>query len=183
MTTALRPIFSPEAIAEGIVRIAVDIRKDYPARTPLLIGILNASFVFMADLVRCLNIPLEVDFMGVTSYGSGTISSGSPRITGDVETQLAGRDIIVVETMVETGLTLATVIEHLEKRAPATIKVCALLEKERKGERTIAVDYSAFTIGDDFVGGYGMDYRGEYRHLPGIYLLEAHNEARGGESE
>ena len=172
MGKGLRRIFSPEEIEDGIVRIAGDIRRDYLARKPLLIGILNASFIFMADLVRRLDMPLEIDFMGVTSYGSGTTSSGSPRITGDVEARIAGRHIILVETMVETGMTLAAVSEHLGKRGPSTLKVCALLEKQAGSERGIAVDYSGFTIGDEFVVGYGMDYRGEYRHLPGIYVLE-----------
>jgi len=172
MTTALRPLFSPKEVADGIVRIAGDIRTDYLTMNPLLIGILNASFIFMADLVRSLDIPLKVDFMGVTSYGGETTSSGSPLITGDVGTRIAGRHIIVVETMVETGLTLATAIEHLGKREPAAIQVCALLEKEGRRERVVPIDYSAFTIGDGFVVGYGMDYRGEYRHLPGIFVLE-----------
>ena len=172
MGKGLRRIFSPEEIEGGVDRIAGDIRRDYLARKPLLIGILNASFIFMADLVRRLDMPLEIDFMGVTSYSSGTTSSGSPRITGDVEARIAGRHVILVDTIIETGTTLATVSEQLLKRGPSTLRVCALLEKQAGSERGIAVDYSGFTIGDEFVVGYGMDYRGEYRHLPGIYVLE-----------
>jgi hypoxanthine phosphoribosyltransferase len=172
MEKGLRRIFSPEEIEDGIVRIAGEIRGECLANKPLLIGILNASFIFMADIVRRLDMPLEVDFIGVTSYGEGTTSSGSPRITKNIEAKIAGRHVILVDTIIETGTTLATVSEQLLKRGPSTLRVCALLEKQAGSERGIAVDYSGFTIGDEFVVGYGMDYRGEYRHLPGIYVLE-----------
>jgi len=172
MKTPVKHILSPDEIAAGVARLAGEIRVDYRDTVPLLICVLNASFMFTADLARALDMPLEIDFIGAASYDSGTTSSGAPRITRDLKTEVAGRHVILIEAVVDTGITLTALTAHLAKRNPATVKVCALVNKQSGRKRDVAVDYAAFTLGSEFVVGYGLDYEGHYRNLPGIYLLE-----------
>ena len=176
MKTPVKHILSSDEIAAGVARLAGEIRGDYRDRAPLLVCVLNASFMFTADLARVLDMPLEIDFIGAASYDSGMTSSGAPRITRDLKTEVAGRHVILIEAVVDTGRTLTALTAHLSKRNPATVKVCALVNKETGRKREVAVDYAAFTLGSDFIVGYGLDYEGHYRNLAGIYLFDPEGE-------
>ena len=152
-------------------------RGTYPApggdEAPLLIGVLTGAVTFLTDLMRAMSVPLEIEFMAVSSYGSSTRSSGVVRIIKDLDHEIAGRRIIVVEDIIDTGLTLQYLLELLERRGPADIKVVALLRKHDKpGAVPVPVDLIGFDIPDEFVVGYGLDYAGHYRNLPYVAVLD-----------
>ena len=138
--------------------IAAQIDKDYEGKEPLLISILRGSFVFMADLVRQIHVPCTVDFMAVSSYGSGTVSSGQVKIVKDLSEPIEGKDILVVEDILDSGNTLSYLLKLLEARHPASIRLCTLLDKPERRTKPVAVQYSGFSIPDEFVVGYGLDY-------------------------
>lgn len=156
----LEPRLAEEDIAEAVRRIASEIRRDVGQLEPLLVGILKGCFVFMADLVRELAIPCEVDFIRARSYGSATSSSGAVQITKDVETDLAGRHVVVIEDIADTGLTMDVVVERLRAGHPASIRRCALLLREGSD---CHLDYVGFTLGKGFVAGYGIDHAERHR--------------------
>ncbi len=164
-------LLSEAAIAGRVAELGRQLQADYQGKEPLLIGILSGSFPFIADLVRAVNLPLEVDFMAVSSYGDRTSSSGVVRILKDLNSSIAGRHVIVVEDIVDTGLTLDYLIQNLQTRHPASLKVCALLDKREARKREVEVDYFGFHCPNEFVVGYGLDYRGRYRNLPYIGVL------------
>lgn len=163
----LEPRFTEDEIAAAVRRLAGLINADFPDEHPLLIGILKGCFVFMADLVRELTIPFEIDFLRARSYGKTTTSSGVVEITKDVETDLAGRHVIVIEDIADTGLTMDVVVQRLAAGKPASIKRCALLLREGGPEP----DYLGLTVGPGFVVGYGIDYAEEYRGLRDIKAI------------
>jgi hypoxanthine phosphoribosyltransferase len=161
------PEFTEAQIGETVRRIAREISDAYGDACPVLVGVLKGSFVFMADLIRELTIRFEVEFIGARSYGTGTKSSGNVRITKDVETDLRGRDVIVVEDIADTGLTLDTVVARIRERGAASVKRCALLmRRECKPP-----DFVGFSIGPGFVVGYGLDHAEQYRGLREIRAL------------
>jgi hypoxanthine phosphoribosyltransferase len=165
-------ILFPKAIIERRVgELAGQISSDYAGRELLVVGILNGAFIFMADLVRRLVVPCRVDFVRTASYGSGSISSGEIRITKDLETPIAGRDILIVEDIVDTGLTLSRLVEVLRERQPASLRVCAFLDKADRRRVPFTADYVGFTIPDGFVVGYGLDYNEKFRFLPDVCVL------------
>lgn len=161
------PHFTEAQIREAVSRIAGEISDAYRDTCPVLVGVLKGSFVFMADLIRELTIPCEVDFIRARSYGAATSSSGSVTITRDVETDLRGRDVIVVEDIADTGLTLDTVVAWIHDREAASVKRCALLMR-REGPQP---DFVGFSIGPGFVVGYGLDHAERYRGLREIRIL------------
>ncbi len=170
----------------GVARIAAEIDRDQAGRPALLVGILKGSIFFLCDLAKKLQTtPVSLDFLQVSSYGSGTKSSGNVRLQRDLSTDVAGRDVIIVEDIVDTGRTLTKIIELLGTRHPKSVKICALLKKKIAGNDGIPVDYLGFTIDDHFVVGYGLDYAEMYRNLPFIGILEPEPEAgnEGRETE
>jgi hypoxanthine phosphoribosyltransferase len=165
-------LFEAEAIASKVAEMGAALAAHYQGKTPLVVGILNGSFPFMADLVRAMDIELEVDFMAVSSYGAGTKSSGVVRFIKDLEEPIEGRHVLLVEDIVDTGLTLKYLTEALWTRKPASIEVCSLLDKREKRKEHIEVQWHGFVCPDAFVVGYGLDYAGKYRNLPYVGVLD-----------
>lgn len=167
-------IISEEELQQRIAELGEQITEDYQDSTELmLVCILRGAVIFMADLARNINLPVTFDFMDVSSYGSGTESSGTVRILKDLEDDIGGRHILIVEDIIDTGLTLKHVIKLLETRDPASVRVATLLDKpERRETKQIEVDYNGFEIPDKFVVGYGLDFAEKYRNLPYIGVLK-----------
>ena len=168
----LHILFNRHEIEAAVRRLASEISKDYRNQNPLLLGVLRGSFVFMADLIRHLDFPLEVDFIGLSSYGSGTESSGKIKVVKELETPVQDRSVLVVEDIVDTGLTTAFLLQHLQRLKPASVKLCALTEKPSRREIPVNIDYLGFTVPDKFLIGYGLDVNQKYRNLPDICYLE-----------
>jgi hypoxanthine phosphoribosyltransferase len=160
----LEPRFSKEVIAAAVHRIAGEISTDYAGKTPLMVGILTGSFIFLADLVREMSIPVQIDFIRARSYGSGTVSSGAVEITKDIEHDVTDRVVILVEDILDTGLTLDFVSSRVRAGKPAEVKTCSLLVREG----ATPSDYMGLWIPKGFVVGYGIDYAEQYRGLPDI---------------
>ncbi|MBU0674846.1 MAG: hypoxanthine phosphoribosyltransferase [Proteobacteria bacterium] len=163
---------SRETIAQRVRDLGEEIDRDYPGGSLLVVGVLTGAFIFTADLVRAVSVPLEVDFIRLASYGTGT-SPGELRLTKDIETEVRGRDLLLVEDIVDTGRTLAWLVEFLAKKEPKSIKICALIDKRERREKEIRIDYPGFTVEQGFLVGYGLDYAGRDRHLPGIYRMKS----------
>ena len=161
-----------EQIRQKVAEIAEQIRQDYANKNPLLIGVLKGSFVFLSDLIRLLDMPLEIDFIRISSYGSGKESLGKIEITCDLRTPIRDRDVLVVEDIVDTGLSLSSLLDRLRQEKPASIRLCALLDKPSRRKTPIHIDYLGLTIPDRFVVGYGLDFDEEYRYLADICYLE-----------
>jgi len=161
-----------EEIFFEVRRLAQEINADYKETTPLIIGILKGSFVFLADLIRFLEIPAEIDFVQLSSYGSSTVSSGKVKIVHNLKASVEGRDVIIVDDIVDTGLSISHLIKYVKKRKPASVKTCALLDKPSRRKVDISVDYVGITVPDKFVVGYGIDYNERYRQLPDICIVE-----------
>jgi hypoxanthine phosphoribosyltransferase len=168
----IRVLITPEQIHEAVRRLAADIDRDYAGRKPLLVFIMKGALVFVADLIRALRGDYPIDFMVVSSYGAGVRSGGSVRIIADLKEDIRGRDVLIVEDIIDTGLTLAEVLEHLRVRQPASLEICALLSKPSRRRVEIDARYVGFVIPDAFVVGYGLDYGDRYRGLPYIGVLE-----------
>ncbi len=168
----LHVLFDRHEIETAVRRLASEISKDYHNQNPLLLGVLRGSFVFMADLIRHLDFPLEVDFIGLSSYGSGTQSSGKIKVVKELETPVRERNVLVVEDIVDTGLTTAFLFQHLQRLKPASVKLCALTEKPSRREVPVNNDYLGFTAPDKFLVGYGLDANQKHRNLPDICYLE-----------
>ena len=164
-------LFTPEALAQRVKELADQITQDYAGKSPLIVGTLRGSFVFMADLVRQINLPLTVDFLSASSYGSGTESSGQVKLKLDLADDISGRDVLIIEDIVDSGNTLSKLLPELQKRGPASLKVCALLDKPERRRVELQADYIGFTIPDEFVVGYGLDYAEHYRNLPDVCIL------------
>ena len=165
-------LFSPEAIAAKVAELGEQLTRDYADKRPLVVGILNGCFPFIADLVRNMKIPLEVDFMSVSSYGGQTESSGVVRILKDLNEAIDDRHVIVVEDIIDTGLTLKYLLDNLATRHIASIEVCSLLDKHDARREQIEAKYCGFRCPNSFVVGYGLDYAGLYRNLPYIGVLK-----------
>ena len=168
----LQPRISAEEIELHLDRIAVQINADYHGKNPVIIGILKGSFIFLADLVRRLRCPVEIDFVRLASYGASTETSGEICITKDIELPLNGRDVILVEDIVDTGATLAWYLRRLRSYQPASVKVCALIDKSERRLADVPLDYVCLRIEKGFVVGYGLDFSEKYRNLPGIYEVQ-----------
>lgn len=161
-------IVDADALAARIAELGADITRDYEGRAPLLVGVLKGAFVFMADLAREIDLPVEFDFMAVSSYGNATKSSGVVRIVKDLDLDLTGRDVLIVEDIIDSGLTLAYLRKNLLARNPASVEVCALLVREGLQKTELDLRYVGFAIPPDFVVGYGLDVSERYRNLPYI---------------
>jgi hypoxanthine phosphoribosyltransferase len=172
MPPRLKKLINSKEIDSAVQRLASEIMRDYRRKNPLLIGILKGSFVFMADLVRRLDMPLELDFVRLSSYGSGTESSGKIRISGRLNLPVEGRHVIVVEDIIDTGLTTAYFLCYVKRRKPASAALCALTEKPTRRKVDVKIDYLGFTVPDKFIVGYGIDLNQKYRNLPDICYIE-----------
>ena len=179
-----RTLIDEATLEKGVERLAREIDRDQAGRPALLVGILKGSIFFLCDLAKKLQTtPVSLDFLQVSSYGTGTKSSGNVRLQRDLTTDVAGRDVIIVEDIVDTGRTLRKIIELLVTRQPKSVKICALLKKRIAGNDGIPVDYLGFTIDDHFVVGYGLDYGEMYRNLPFIGILEEGEDTGDGKRE
>lgn len=167
-----RILVDEDAIQTRIVEMAREIDEAYRDDVPLLVGVLNGAVAFMTDLMRAMQIALEIDFMAVSSYGAATRSSGVVRILKDLNEDIEGRRVIVVEDIVDSGLTLQYLLDVLERRNPRDVRVVALLKKDKPEAIDVQVDQVGFTIPDEFVIGYGLDYAGKYRNLPYVAVLD-----------
>ena len=165
-------LISAAALQERVQTLGAQLTRDYTGKDLLLLSILRGSMVFTADLMRHIALPLELDVMAISSYGDSSTSSGVVRIVKDLEQGLAGRHVLVVEDIVDTGLTLGYLLKTLRLRQPASLAVCALLDKPARRILPVPVDYLGFSIEDKFVVGYGLDYAQHYRHLPCIATLK-----------
>jgi hypoxanthine phosphoribosyltransferase len=172
MTERIVPMLSAEQIAARVHELGAAITKDYVGRNLVIVCVLKGSVVFGADLMRAVDLPLRLDFLGVRSYGEGTESSGVVQITQDLSRPIEHEDVLIVEDIVDTGLTIAHLMDLLRTRNPASVKVCALLHKPARTQVVIAVDYLGFTIEDRFVVGYGLDMAERYRNLPYLGVVE-----------
>jgi len=164
-------LLTAEQIRARVVELGAEISRDYQGRTPILIGVLKGSLVFMADLARAIGVHVNVDFMSITSYGDGT-NSGVVRILKDLDESITGRDVILVEDIIDTGLTLTYLLATLKARRPASLEVCGLLDKSARRIVEVPIRYKGFDIPDEFVIGYGLDHEGRYRNLRSIFSVK-----------
>jgi hypoxanthine phosphoribosyltransferase len=164
-------LLTGEEVQARVAELGAQLAGDYVDRDPVLVSVLKGSIIFLADLVRAMPIPLSIDLMEVSSYGASTESSGQVRILKDLSTSIEGRDVIVVEDIIDTGLTLNYLLRYLHDKGPASIRICCLLDKPARRLAPIEIDYRGFTIADRFVIGYGLDYGERYRNLPFIGVL------------
>lgn len=161
---------SEERLSERVAQLGAEITSDYQGRPPLLVGVLKGAFVFMSDLARAIDLPVEIDFMAVSSYGLSTESSGVVRMLKDLDTEVRGRDVLLVEDIVDSGLTTDYLAEALQDRGPASFEICALLVRE--DARSEGIRYIGFKVPADWLVGYGLDVGERYRELPAVHLYE-----------
>jgi hypoxanthine phosphoribosyltransferase len=172
MSERIVTMITTEEIAARVRELGAEITREYQGRSLVVVCVLKGSFVFAADLARAIDLPLRIDFLGVRSYGEGTESSGVVQITQDLSRPIEHEDVIIVEDIVDTGLTIAHLMDLLRTRQPRSVKVCALLHKPARARVAVKVDYLGFTIEDKFVIGYGLDFAERYRNLPYIGVVE-----------
>ena len=165
-------VLSKEDIARSVTEVASTISEDYQGKNLALVGALKGAFIFMADLAREISVPVQIGFLGVSSYGKSSESSGDVRVTKEIDLDVSGMDVLVVEDIVDTGITLGFIMEYLKGCGARSVKVCALLDKKERRAVEAFVDYACHTIPDGFLVGYGLDYAEQYRNLPGIFNLK-----------
>jgi hypoxanthine phosphoribosyltransferase len=168
----IKVLIDEKTLKKKIRKLGEMISKDYTGRTPILVAILKGSFIFVADICRCISVPVVFDFMALSSYGNARVSSGIVRITKDLDTNIEGRDIIIIEDIIDSGRTLNYLIKNLEARNPKSIEICALLDKEVPRKTSNNIKYKGFDIPNKYVIGYGLDVGEKYRNLPYIGYLE-----------
>jgi len=168
-----RVLITEKQLREKVEQLGKKISSDYKnSDNFLMVGVLKGAVVFMSDLIRCVNLPLQIDFMAVSSYGTSTESSGVVRILKDLDESVEGKDVLIIEDIIDSGLTLSYMYNILKSRKPASIKICALLDKPSRRKVELDVDYLGFEIPDYFVVGYGLDYAGKYRNLCDVCVLK-----------
>jgi len=167
----IRPLITAEQIEDKLKQMGQQITEDYVGKEVLLVGVLRGAFMVMADLARHIDLPCEFDFMAVSSYGASTQTSGVVRILKDLDEEIEGRDVLIVEDIIDSGLTLNYLIKSLRVRRPESLEIATLLLKEGIQRVPLDVKYTAFTIGPEFVVGYGLDYAGKYRNLPYVGVM------------
>lgn len=165
-------VFSEEQIAARVKELGEELSRDYAGKKPLVICVLKGAFIFMADLVKCMDVPVELDFMAVSSYGASTKSSGVVRIIKDLDVSVEGRDVLIVEDIIDTGLTLSYLIEVLLGRKANDVKVVTLFDKPARRTTSMEANYKGFVLPDEFIVGYGLDFAEQYRNLPYIGVLK-----------
>jgi hypoxanthine phosphoribosyltransferase len=172
MSERIVSMLDEEAIKSRVSELGAKITSDFRSRSLVLVVVLKGSFLFAADLCRSIDLPLRIDFLGVRSYGEGTETSGVVQITQDLSKPIAGEDVVIVEDIVDTGLTIAHLMDLFRTRQPRSVQVCALLHKPARARVEVKIDYLGFTIEDKFVVGYGLDFAERYRNLPYIGVVE-----------
>jgi len=172
MPPTMVPVLSRAEIAQHVKALARRISRDYAEKDLVVIGILKGAFIFLADLVRELTIPVEIDFVRLASYGSATSSSGHIQMTKEIELDIRGRHVLIVEDIVDSGLTIAYLLDYLKRFRPKSIRLCALIDKTQRREVKIPTHYVGHVVEDGFLVGYGLDFDEKYRALPDIYHLE-----------
>lgn len=168
----LIPVLKKDDIEHMVVQVANRISSDYQERELVLIGVLKGAYIFLSDLVRQMSIPTQVDFIGVSSYGAGTSSSEKIRLTKDIDIDVKNKDVLIIEDIIDTGLTLSYIVEHVKSFNPKTIKVCTLIDKRERRKSEVKIDYACHLVAEGFLVGYGLDYSEDYRNLPDIYHLK-----------
>jgi len=168
----LKVIITRQEIEDAVARLATEINGDYAGKQPLLIGVLKGSFVFMADLIRQLDLPVEIDFIRLSSYGAARETSGKVRVVQGLNKTIKGRDVLIVEDIVDTGITISFLLGYLRKKKPASLRLCALTDKPSRRKVPVSIDYLGFTVPDKFVVGYGLDFNEKFRYLPDICAVE-----------
>ena len=167
-----RILFTEEELKTRVKELGAQITKDYQGKNLVVASVLRGSYIFMADLTRAIDLPISVDFMAVSSYGSGTVSSGQVEIKKDLSDSIEGKDLLIVEDILDSGNTLYYLMDVLRVRKPASIKICTLMDKPDRRTQPITAEYTGFTIPDAFVVGYGLDYDEKYRNLPYVGILK-----------
>ncbi|MBI4608641.1 MAG: hypoxanthine phosphoribosyltransferase [Candidatus Rokubacteria bacterium] len=175
-----RVLIAQEEIAERVRELGKAVARDYAGRDPLLVGVLKGAVIFLADLIRATDIAATVDFIGVSSYGTSSRSSGVVKITSDLSVSIEDRHVLLVEDIIDTGRTINYLRRNLQTRHPRSLKLCALLDKAERREEEVVIDYLGFSIPNHFVVGYGLDFEGLYRNLSYIAVLEPDPAAPGG---
>lgn len=165
-------MFSEEVLSARIAELGRQISEDFDGKCPLLVGILKGSFIFMADLIRHVTIPCTTDFMAVSSYGNKSVTTGAVKINKDLSEDIEGRDVIIVEDILDSGITLSYLINYMEVRKPASISIVTLFDKPARRQKEVFPRYKGFEIKDEFIVGYGLDYAEKYRNLPYIGVLK-----------
>ncbi len=165
-------LYTKEEIDKRVTELADTISRDYKGKEIIVIGVLKGAFIFMADLIRCLNVPCIVDFIRVASYGSGTVSSGEIEIKKDIETNIEGKDVLIIEDIIDTGLTMSFLMDKLKERNPHSLKVCVFLDKKHRREIEFNADYVGFTMDEGFVVGYGLDCNEMDRFLANVCVIK-----------
>jgi hypoxanthine phosphoribosyltransferase len=168
----LIPVLGRHEINNLVAQVARKISIDYQDKELILIGILKGAFIFLSDLVRHLSIPVKIDFVGAASYGSGSSSSGTINLTKKININLTNKNVLIIEDIVDTGLTLAYIVNYLKSFNPKTIKVCTFVDKHERRSETVTVDYACYVASKGFLVGYGLDYNESYRELPELYHLK-----------
>lgn len=166
------PVLNKKEIQTKVARIGKRISSDYSDRVLVLIGVLKGAFIFLSDLARHIDVPTEIDFVQVSSYGSGTSSSGKIRLAKPVSIDIKGKDVLIVEDIVDTGLTLSFLIDYIKSLGAETVKVCTMIDKRERRETDVSIDYACHAVKEGFLVGYGLDYDERYRDLPEIFHLK-----------
>lgn len=172
MLKVTRKMITEEQLAQKVEELAKQIEKDYEGQSLLVVGILKGASVFVSDLIRKINLDVNIDFMSVSSYGNGTESSGTVKILKDLDVDIEGKNVLIVEDIIDSGLTLSNLVAALQTRNPKSLKICTLLDKPQRRTADIPVDYVGFVIEDKFIVGYGIDWAEKYRNLPYIGVVE-----------
>ena len=172
MSEKIRELISEEDVAKKIAEMGAQISKDYEGESVYLLCILKGGVFFTTELAKHITVPVNIDFMSVSSYGGETTSSGIVRIVKDLDTPIEGKNVLIAEDIIDTGRTLAYLMEHLRQRKPKSLKLCTLLDKPDRRVSDVKVDYTGFEIPDEFVVGYGLDYDQRYRNLPYVGVIE-----------
>jgi hypoxanthine phosphoribosyltransferase len=168
----LLPFMTKEDIEKKVNTLARKISEDYRDRELVIIGVLKGSFIFLSDLVRRLTIPVQIDFVGASSYGSGVSTSGNIRLTKEIGVDVKDKDVLLIDDIMDTGLTLAYLVDYLKSFGPRTVKVCIFLDKKERRKKALTIDYMCQVVESGFLVGYGLDYAENYRNLPEIYRLK-----------
>ena len=169
----LKVLITREEISQAVTRLASEISHDYRSKQLLLIGVLKGSFMFMADLSRQLGLPVEVDFVRLSSYGAAQKTSGKVKVVQPLKTPIKGRHVLVIEDIVDTGITVSFLLDYLKRKKPASLKLCVLTDKPSRRQVPVSIDYLGFTVPDKFIVGYGLDLDEKFRHLPDICSVES----------
>jgi hypoxanthine phosphoribosyltransferase len=168
----LTPLLSAEEIEAKVAAVAREISRDYKDSDLVLVGVLNGAFIFMADLARSIENSVAVDFIRISSYGSGDTSSGEHKLTKPLELDIEGKDVIIVEDIVDSGLTMKFLTDYFQTLSPRSVEICAMIDKSERRETPIDIKYACFRVPEGFLVGYGLDFDEKYRSLPGIYTLQ-----------